>query len=228
LFYAALIEGQGVNLWGVVLHSSAVAKVAMLVLAIFSIISWVIIIQKGLLLTRTRRITERFRDAFRKCLDWNDLKQQTKRYELSPLVGLFSAGFTELTYQLRGPGKNQIKSMEAVERCLQRSAVVEMGRMEHYLGILATIAAVSPFVGLFGTVWGIIDAFRGIGTTGNASLATVAIPISEALVATALGLAAAIPALMAYNFFQGQLKQWQTELDDFALEFISLTERNFT
>ena len=86
----------------------------------------------------------------------------------------------------------------------------------------------SPFVGLFGTVWGIIDAFRGIGTTGNASLATVAIPISEALVATAIGLVAAIPALMAYNFFQGQLKQWQTELDDYALEFISLSERNFT
>jgi len=83
-------------------------------------------------------------------------------------------------------------------------------------------------VGLFGTVWGIIDAFHGIGATGNASLATVAVPISEALVATALGLVAAIPALMAYNFFQGQLKQWQTELDDFALEFISLSERNFT
>jgi biopolymer transport protein TolQ len=115
-----------------------------------------------------------------------------------------------------------------VERSLQRATVVEMGRMEKGLGILATIAAVSPFIGLFGTVWGIIDAFRGIGTTGNASLATVAIPISEALVATAIGLVAAIPALMAYNYFQGHLKQWQTELDDYALEFISLSERNFT
>ena len=103
-----------------------------------------------------------------------------------------------------------------------------MGRLERYLGILATIAAVSPFVGLFGTVWGIIDAFQNIGNTGNASLATVAIPIAEALVATAFGLVAAIPALMAYNFFQGQLKQWQTELDDFSLEFIGLSERNFT
>ncbi|HOD33743.1 MAG TPA: MotA/TolQ/ExbB proton channel family protein, partial [Holophaga sp.] len=147
-------------------------------------------------------------------------------------LGLFGAGYTEVTYQLRAHaqpgGKAQIRSMEAVERSLQRASVVEMGRMEKGLGILATIAAVSPFVGLFGTVWGIIDAFKGIGTTGNASLATVAIPISEALVATAIGLVAAIPALMAYNFFQGQLKQWQTELDDFALEFISLSERNFT
>ena len=146
-------------------------------------------------------------------------------------MGLFTAGYSEVTYQLRPVhqgAKAQIKSMEAVERSLQRASVVEMGRMESYLGILATIAAVSPFIGLFGTVWGIIDAFRGIGATGNASLATVAPGISEALVATAIGLVAAIPALMAYNFFQGQLKNWQTELDDFSLEFISLAERNFT
>jgi len=228
MLYAMLIEGKGVNLWEVVLHGGTVAKIVMLLLAVFSVISWVVIIQKGILLSRSRRTTERFRDAFRKCLDWGEFKQQTKGFDLSPMVGLFSAGYAELTYQLRGVAKSQIKSMEAVERCLQRASVVEIGRMEKGLGILATIAAVSPFVGLFGTVWGIIDAFRGIGTTGSASLATVAIPISEALVATALGLVAAIPALMAYNFFQGQLKQWQTELDDYSLEFISLTERNFT
>ncbi|WP_005035026.1 MotA/TolQ/ExbB proton channel family protein [Holophaga foetida] len=230
MLYAMLLEGQGVNLWEVVLHGGTVAKAVMLLLAVFSVISWVIILQKSMLMARSRRTTERFRDAFRKCLDWREFKQQSGGFELSPLVGLFSAGYAELTYQLRGVAgaKAQVKSMEAVERCLQRSSVVEMGRMERHLGILATIAAVSPFVGLFGTVWGIIDAFRGIGTTGSANLATVAIPISEALVATALGLVAAIPALMAYNFFQGQLKQWQTELDDFSLEFISLTERNFT
>lgn len=227
----ALLEGQGVNLWEVVLHGGTVAKVVMLLLALFSILSWVIILQKAFLLGRSRKVTEQFRSAFRRATDWRDLKQTGTTFTLSPLLGLFSAGYTEVTYQLRANptgGKAQIKSMEAVERSLQRSSVVEMGRMEKGLGILATIAAVSPFVGLFGTVWGIIDAFRGIGTTGNASLATVAIPISEALVATALGLVAAIPALMAYNFFQGQLKQWQTELDDFALEFISLSERNFT
>ena len=141
------------------------------------------------------------------------------------------AGYSEVTYQLRQvgqDGKAQLRSMEAVERSLQRASVVEMGRLERSLGGLATVAAVSPFIGLFGTVWGIIDAFRGIGATGNANLATVAPGISEALVATAIGLVAAIPALMAYNFFQGQLKQFQTELDDFSLEFISLSERNFT
>jgi biopolymer transport protein TolQ len=231
MFLATMMDNQGTNLLAVVLHSGAVAKVVLLLLAAFSVISWVIILQKLVLMHRSRRVTEKFRNEFRKTTDWRDLKQASGIFRLSPLLGLFTAGYTEVTYQLKSsPGSSRalIKSMEAVERSLQRASVVEMGRMEHYLGILATIAAVSPFVGLFGTVWGIIDAFRGIGATGNASLATVAIPISEALVATAMGLVAAIPALMAYNFFQGQLKQWQTELDDFALEFISLSERNFT
>jgi biopolymer transport protein TolQ len=229
--YAMLVGGQGVNLWEVVLHSGTVAKVVLMILGLFSIVSWVIIFQKAVLLSRSKGVTERFRSAFRKAKDWGDLKTRATDYTLSPLLGLFTAGFSEVSYQVRPPApgvKGTIRSMEAVERCLQRASVVEMGRMESYLGILATIAAVSPFIGLFGTVWGIIDAFRGIGATGNASLATVAPGISEALVATAIGLVAAIPALMAYNFFQGQLKHWQTELDDFALEFISLSERHFT
>ncbi len=233
MLVAAMLEKQGtdLNMLEVVLHGSPVAKVVLLLLASFSVISWVVILQKSTLLARSRRVTGKFRSAFRKATDWRDLKLGSDSYQMSPLLGLFSAAYTEVTYQLRSSpaaGRAQIKSMEAVERSLQRASVVEMGRMERYLGILATIAAVSPFVGLFGTVWGIIDAFRGIGATGNASLATVAIPISEALIATAFGLIAAIPALMAYNYFQGQLKQWQTELDDFSLEFISLSERNFT
>jgi biopolymer transport protein TolQ len=231
MLQVAMVDGQGVNLWEVVLHAGMVAKTVLLVLALFSVASWLVIIQKAALLSRSRGVTERFRQVFRRATDWRELKAASSDYASSPLMGLFIAGYSEVTYQLRPvhPGaKAQIKSMEAVERCLQRASVVEMGRMENYLGILATIAAVSPFIGLFGTVWGIIDAFRGIGATGNASLATVAPGISEALVATAIGLVAAIPALMAYNFFQGQLKHWQTELDDFALEFISLSERNFT
>jgi biopolymer transport protein TolQ len=224
-------KGSGVDLFEVVLHAGPVSKLVLLLLLVFSVGSWVVIFQKAVLLQRSRAATERFRAAFRRATDWRELKQQENFYQLSPLLGLFHAGYAEVTYQLRVPstgGRAQVRSMEAVERALQRASVVEMGRMDRYLGVLATIAAVSPFIGLFGTVWGIIDAFRGIGATGNANLATVAPGISEALVATAVGLMAAIPALMAYNFFQGQLKQWQTELDDFALEFISLSERNFT
>ncbi len=228
---AGLIEGQGMNLWKAVLQGGVVSKVVLVLLLVFSLVSWVIIIQKAILLRRSAVVSETFRATFRKATDWRELKQRLDPFVLSPMVGLFAAGYSEVTYQLRvghGGGKGALHNMEAVERSLQRASVVEMGRMERHLGILATIAAVSPFVGLFGTVWGIIDAFAGIGQTGQANLATVAVPISEALVATAIGLVAAVPALMAYNYFQGRIKSWQTELDDFALEFISLSERNFT
>jgi biopolymer transport protein TolQ len=223
--------GNEVNLLEVMLHAGPVSKAVLVILLTFSLLSWVVIIRKALLYRRSRGVSEQFRTAFKRATDWRELKQQVEKYALSPLVGLFVAGYSEVTYQytkVRQDGRPLLHSMEAVERSLQRASVVEMGRLERSLGGLATVAAVSPFIGLFGTVWGIIDAFRGIGATGNANLATVAPGISEALVATAIGLVAAIPALMAYNFFQGQLKQFQTELDDFSLEFISLSERNFT
>ncbi len=223
--------GNEVNLLEVMLHAGPVSKSVLLILVLFSLLSWVVIIRKALLYRGSRKVSEEFRSEFKRATDWRELKQKIEKYAPSPLAGLFVAGYSEVTYQLRqvGPeGRTQLRSMEAVERALQRASVVEMGRLERSLGGLATVAAVSPFIGLFGTVWGIIDAFRGIGATGNANLATVAPGISEALVATAIGLVAAIPALMAYNFFQGQLKQFQTELDDFSLEFISLSERNFT
>ena len=222
---------QGVNLKDVIIHGGTAAKIVLVILLAFSVYSWVVILQKSFLFRRSRSASERFRAAFRKAADWRELKQRGGGYSLSPLFGLFLAGYSEVSYQIRQgtPGqKSHIRSMDAVERALQRASVVEMGRMERQMGVLATVAAVSPFIGLFGTVWGIIEAFQRIGAMGNANLVTVAIPIAEALVATALGLVAAVPALMAYNFFQSRLKQWQTELDDYSLEFIGLSERNFT
>lgn len=198
---AALLEGQGTNLWEVVLHGGPVAKGVLVLLAGFSILSWVVIIQKVLLLNRSRKITDQFRAAFRRATDWRDLKQASGTYTLSPLLGLFGAGYTEVTYQLRAHaqpgGKAQIRSMEAVERSLQRASVVEMGRMEKGLGILATIAAVSPFVGLFGTVWGIYHALISISASGAITIEKVSGPVGEALVMTAAGLAVAIPAVLA-------------------------------
>lgn len=227
MFFALL---QGVNLRNVVVSGSMAAKVVLVVLLSFSVFSWVVILQKALMYRRSSRASQKFRAAFRKSSDWRDFKQQGQSYSSSPLLGLFLAGYSEVTYQLRNSppgGKSYIRNMEAVERSLQRASVVEMGRLERSLGLLATVAATSPFIGLFGTVWGIIEAFQRIGAIGNANLVTVAIPIAEALVATALGLIAAVPALMAYNYFLSKLKQWQTELDDYSLEFISLSERNF-
>ena len=230
MFNVAINVGQGINIVEVIINGGIVTKSVLAILGVFSTINWIIIFQKTIALSRGRMATKKFMNAFNQAADWMELKATSSRFKASPLLGLFVAGYSEVAYQLRPrPGvKAQIKSVEAIERCLQRAAMAEIVHMENGLGILATIAAVSPFIGLFGTVWGIMDAFRGIGDTGNASLATVAPGISEALVATAIGLVAAIPALMAYNFFQGKLKRWKTELSNFALEFISLSERNFT
>jgi biopolymer transport protein TolQ len=226
--YFALL--QGVDLRNVVASGSLAAKVVLMLLLSFSIFSWVVIFQKVFLYRRSFRASKKFRAAFRRASDWREFKQHAQRFSMSPLLGLFIAGYSEVTYQLRNcppDTKAHIGNLEAVERAIQRASVVEMGRMEKSLGLLATVAATSPFIGLFGTVWGIIEAFQRIGAIGNANLITVAVPIAEALVATALGLITAVPALMAYNYFQSQLKHWQTELDDYSLEFISLSERNF-
>ena len=227
---ATIIGRSSINIREAIVGGSIVANVVLAILGIFSIINWIVIFQKITVLNNSRRATKKFRKAFDQATDWMELKDESSKFTASPLFIMFIAGHSEVTYQIRlnPEGKAKIKNSKTVERCLRRAAISEIGRMESYLGVLATIAAVSPFIGLFGTVWGIMDAFKSIGTTGDASLATVAPGISEALVATAIGLVAAIPALIAYNFFQGQLKRWKTELDNFALEFISLSERNFT
>ena len=165
--------GSEVNLLEVMLHAGPVSKSVLVILAAFSLLSWVVIIRKGLLYRRSRAEKPASRNrsptAFKRATDWREFKQQVEKFSVSPLVGLFVAGYGEVTYQLRQvgqDGKAQLRSMEAVERSLQRASVVEMGRLERSLGGLATVAAVSPFIGLFGTVWVIIDAFRGIGATG--------------------------------------------------------------
>ena len=125
-------------------------------------------------------------------------------------------------------GKLLIKSIAGVERALERAIGVEVTRLTKHMTFLATTASACPFIGLFGTVWGIMQSFRAIGLTGSTSIAAVAPGISEALVNTAAGLAAAIPALIFYNYFMGRVRQLRAGMEDFALEFINLAERNFT
>jgi biopolymer transport protein TolQ len=121
-----------------------------------------------------------------------------------------------------------LKSLDAVDRALLRATTVEMNKLEHRVPFLATTASITPFIGLFGTVWGIVIAFQGIAEAGNTSLGVVAQPIAEALIATAAGLFAAIPAVYFYNDFTHQVKKFASEMDDFALEFLNISERNFT
>jgi biopolymer transport protein TolQ len=161
----------------------------------------------------------------------------------SPLVGLFQSGYAELTAQLRQPaaadlanGPNPrapaprptLKSVTAVDRALMRASVVEVNKLEKHVSFLATAASVAPFIGLFGTVWGIVTSFEGIGQTGSTNLSVVAPGIAEALIATAAGLAAAIPAVWAYNLLTQRVKLFASEMDDFSMEFLNIAERNFT
>jgi biopolymer transport protein TolQ len=155
-------------------------------------------------------------------------------------VGLFQSGYAELNTQLRTDraveagkppnpsGRPTLKSIDAVDRALLRATTVELNKLEHRVPFLATTASITPFIGLFGTVWGIVVAFQGIAQAGNTSLGVVAQPIAEALIATAAGLFAAIPAVYFYNLFTNKVKKFASEMDDFALEFLNISERNFT
>jgi len=158
----------------------------------------------------------------------------------TPLTTLFKAGYAELDAQVKanradeapstsgGAGKLLIKNISGIERALERAIGVEMSRLTRHMTFLATTAAACPFIGLFGTVWGIMQSFRAIGQTGSTSIAAVAPGISEALINTAAGLAAAIPALIFYNYFMGKVREQRAGMEDFSLEFINLAERNFT
>ena len=219
------------GVWELVSNSGPVVLATLLLLVAFSLFSWSIIIYKGLVLRRAYRTSETFLNVFRRSKKFSDVNSVCPQLKASPLVGVFQAGYVEINQQIRGAeGKDRptVRSLESLSRSLVRAAAAEMTRLERRVSFLATTATVTPFVGLFGTVWGIMNAFAEIGRIGSANLAVVAPGISEALIATAAGLAAAIPAAVFYNFYSSRLKVLSTMVDDFALEFLNIIERNFT
>jgi biopolymer transport protein TolQ len=204
--------------------TGAVAKLVLLVLLAFSLISWAIILTKWSLLSRARSQSGRFVRAFRKAQRLQDVAAVAEQFKPSPLVGVFEGGYEEFKRQAGGSGG--LRSMVAIQRGMQIGSSEEVTRLERNMPWLAITAAVTPFVGLFGTVWGIIDAFHGLGTAGAATLRAVAPGISEALITTAAGLAAAIPAVIAYNLLGSSIREFAARCDDFALEFLNAVEHN--
>jgi len=211
-----------------------VARAVLLVLLVLSLVSWAIIIYKFVVLRRAHSQSDTFLQVFRKSSKFSEVNSVCVQLRGSPLVGVFQAGYLEVNQQVRGTGgtpaqgKPTVKSLESLSRSLIRAATVEGTRLERRLSFLATTASVSPFVGLFGTVWGIMDAFGDIGRMGSANLVVVAPGISEALITTAMGLLAAIPAAVFFNLFSSRIKVLNSMVDDFALEFLNIVERNFT
>ena len=217
-----------------VLSAGPLAKAVLAVLLLFSVISWALIVEKWWQLRRVRRHTLGFLKVYRDARRPSVVNQAAKKFRESPLAQLYGAAYQEL-WGLPDVVDQVIEDvddgvtpdrLDSVQRALQRTAALEVSQLERYLPFLATTASATPFIGLFGTVWGVMSAFHGIGAQGSASLAVVAPGISEALIATAAGLGAAIPAVVGYNYFVSRVKRWATEMDGFMLDLINQLSRS--
>ena len=217
---AVFVGGEIVEL---VSETGPVAKTVLLILLAFSVLSWAIMLSKWSLLRRARVQSGRFVRAFRKARRLQDVSAVADQFRPSPLVGVFEAGYEEFGRQASNPG-GTIRNLVAIQRAMQIATSEELTRLERNMPWLAITGAVTPFVGLFGTVWGIIDAFHGLGTAGAATLRAVAPGISEALITTAAGLAAAIPAVIAYNLIGSSIREFAARGDDFTLEMLNAVE----
>ena len=218
---------------GLISTSGVMARSVLALLLLFSLISWAIILYKGVSLRRAHSHSDTFLEIFRKSSKFSEVNAVCPQLKSSPLVGVFQAGYLEVNQQVRGAtpsagARPTVRSLDSLSRSLARAATAESTRLERRLSFLATTATVTPFIGLFGTVWGIMEAFADIGRMGSTNLAVVAPGISEALITTAMGLFAAIPAAVFFNFFSTRVKVLASMMDDFALEFLNIVERNFT
>jgi biopolymer transport protein TolQ len=220
VFPSLLAAAIGGEISGLIENSGPVAKTVLVILLLFSLASWAIIFSKWGLLRRARVQSNRFMRMFRKSERLNDVAAVVEQFRPSPLVAVFEGAYNELRKQASYPLR-----MAALQRATQIASSEELTRLESRLPWLATTGAVTPFIGLFGTVWGIIDAFHGLGTAGSATLRAVAPGVSEALITTAAGLFAAIPAVIAYNMFTQHIREFGARMDDFSLELINEVER---
>ena len=195
------------------------------ILAIFSLLSWTIILSKWNGFRRAQSQNRTFLNAFRKTQRLDSVAALAEQFRGAPLVGVFSFGYSEVCRQVAA--RSTVTNKPALERTLQLGASEEITYLERNMSWLATTASVCPFIGLFGTVWGIIDAFQALSLTASTSMRTVGPGIGHALVATAMGLAAAIPAAVFYNHFGHIIREIGQRMEDFSLEFLNVTERNF-
>jgi len=212
-----------------------VVKLVLGILIYFSVVSWGIIFYKLLQVYRANSASQQFLEFFWKAKRFDAIATQLDRFENSPLAVLFNEGYGELkklqekVVEKADPGSisTDLGGIDNIARALRRATTSEITRLEKYLTFLATTGSTAPFIGLFGTVWGIMTAFQGIGQSGSASLAVVAPGIAEALIATAIGLVAAIPAVMGYNHFQNRIRVLIAEMDSFSTELLNIVQRNF-
>ncbi len=226
------------SILSIILGAGWVVKGVMLMLLFFSMICWAIIVTKAIQLSRARKDTQLFLEAFRESRKFSLLYAEAKQFTSSPLAHVFKTGYAELSRLARtqrGGQENPADASQEPEydrtgmdnyaRSLRQAVTMEQTRLERGVNFLATTGSSAPFIGLFGTVWGIMESFRQIGVMKSASLAVVAPGIAEALIATAAGLAAAIPAVIFYNYLLSRINGIATEMDNFSSELINIVER---
>jgi biopolymer transport protein TolQ len=212
----------GLNTLDLILNAGIVAKFVLLILLFCSIVSWAIIFMKSKQIKKSSLESKKFLDMFWRATDLEEVFIKVDQYEGAFLAHLFQEAYREL----KKLGQTKKIALENLTRTLNRATLNEIENLESSINILASIGSTAPFIGLFGTVWGIMDSFQNIGSTGSANLAIVAPGISEALIATAAGLVVAIPAVLAYNYFVGKIKTINSEMESFSQDFLNLIQRN--
>jgi biopolymer transport protein TolQ len=229
------------SLLNMILNAGLMVQFVLLLLLFFSVISWAIILMKYKILRQVQKENEVFLDVYMKGSKLSEIFPESKKFHQSTIAEVFRSGYTELVKVTRvvkespavtdteGPDRLSLEMsrIDNVDRALNRARDSESRKLESTLGFLATTGSTSPFIGLFGTVWGIMNTFRDIGTRGSATLAVVAPGISEALIATAAGLAAAIPAVIFYNYYLNRVRTMTQEMDNFSSELLNIIERYY-
>ena len=227
------------SILGMIAEAGGVVQFVLLILLCFSVTSWAITFLKYRELRKIGKENDRFLDLFAKTSKISDLFSEAKAFKSSTAAEVFRVGYAELIAVTKTKAAKILNAEERsslrtdsvvislLERVLGRTCSAETSKMERTLGLLATTGNICPFIGLFGTVWGIMDTFKGIGARGSATLAVVAPGISEALIATAAGLAAAIPAVIFYNYFLNRIRELSAETDNFAIDLLNLIERYY-
>jgi len=228
---------QNLGLWDMISNAGLVVLLVLIILLLFSVICWAIILLKARQIRRAVKESAAFNDFFWKCGDLSDAYMRSKQFDHSPIARVFRIGYLELRKVIKSGSyqpanrvettlRMRFSGSENVERALRRAVNTEIAQLTQLTPFLATTGNTTPFIGLFGTVWGIMNSFNDIGQRGSASLAVVAPGISEALVATAAGLAAAIPAVIAFNYFTQRIRSFETELHSFSADFMNIVERD--
>lgn len=220
-------SSPSLSAWTLIADASLVVQFVLLLLLFASILTWAIIFSKLKLVKRSQSTNLEFSEAFWNAHALEDVHSKIADFENSPTARVFKMGYRELR-KLPVAEKSSGGQAEVfnIERALNRAHAIEVDHLEKYLDWLATTASAAPFIGLFGTVWGIMNSFQNIGAVGSASLAVVAPGISEALIATAVGLAAAIPAAVGYNYLLNQVRKLSLEIESFNQEFLNMIQRS--